>query len=111
MLFVTKNLVPSNMQKAIAKIRANVEHVSYTAHKETGEPCLIFHYNDGTYRVIRLTVDERDALKSLSDFISENYNNALMKQAIIDKTDKFEAVLNNAIRKELTPAKYDPRIL
>ncbi len=98
----------NNMQKMIDGIRLNVEHVNYTAHRETGEPCLIFQYTDKTYRIIRLTEEERETLKSLSDFIAENYNNSLLSQILKEKVDLFDAVLNNAIKKELTLAQYDP---
>jgi hypothetical protein len=94
----------------VKKIRADVTSVDYTEQKETHEPCLVFHY-DKESLVIRVTAEELVALKNLSEYISSNIYNPTARDIVKEKTNAFDAILNNVIGKELTLSKYDPDYL
>lgn len=95
-------------RNSVGLVRSNVTKVDYTEFKATGEPCLVFYYSDNTKLAIRLTKEERDGLKKLSDYIVTNYNNSDYKGMVEDKREVFDVILNKAIQKELVLASYDP---
>lgn len=103
-------MIPKETRDTIEKIRKDVEGVDYIFDKESGEPCIVFHYHDRTQRLIRVTKEEHQAMKILSEFIVGNWDSKdkSVQIVLIDKKDVFDAIMNNAIKRELILAKYDP---
>lgn len=91
----------------VKKIRSDVESIIYSEDPDTKEPTMVFKYPDKTQITLRLTVEETNSLKKLTDYISANiHDNTLLGELEIKK-DAFDKILNNAINRELTLARYD----